>query len=105
MHHTLSLWVFCGMVLVNTFSNLVIQRTNMPQDKKKFMNATAELLLIERNEEMEARKRAEVRAEVAERKYEDLVRCVRPLLEAVQKMEEPAGKIEAVLAELRKTGG
>lgn len=75
----------------------------MPEGKKKFMSATAELLMMERNEEREARLKAEARADEAEKKYEALVRCVKPLLETVQKMEGPASEIEGILAALRET--
>lgn len=73
----------------------------MPQGTGKIMTATAELLLMERNEEHEARLKAEARADAAEKKYEALVRRVKPLLEIIQKMEKPASEIEGILATLR----
>lgn len=75
----------------------------MPERTGKIMTATAELLLMERDEEHEARLKAEARADAAEKKYEALVQRVKPLLETIQKMEKPASEIERILATLRTT--
>ncbi len=73
----------------------------MAEGSKKFMSATAELLLMERNEAQEAQRSAEARAAAAERKYEDLVEALRPLFETIKKMEKPASEISAILAGFR----
>lgn len=61
----------------------------------KIMNATSELLLMERNEEHEARLKAEARAYAEEKKYEALVQSVKTLLETIQKVEKLASEIVA----------
>ncbi len=64
------------------------------------LSATAELLLIERNEEHEARLKAEARANAAVKKYKVLARSVKHLLKTLQ-IEKPTSEIEEVLTALR----